>query len=84
MDQFRQTYTGTLMVAGGYQRANGQEALDVGRADLIAIGRPFLTNPDLVARLENDWPQTPIDPTVFYGTAGAEGYVTYKPYQPEA
>ena len=84
VDQFRQTYTGTLMVAGGYQRANGQEALDVGRADLIAIGRPFLTNPDLVARLENDWPQTPIDPTVFYGTAGAEGYVTYKPYQPEA
>ncbi|MEQ1537397.1 MAG: alkene reductase [Sphingorhabdus sp.] len=84
VDQFRKAYTGTLMVAGGYQRENGQEALDVGRADLIAIGRPFLTNPDLVARLQNNWPQTPIDPTVFYGTAGAEGYVTYKPYQPEA
>ena len=84
VDQFRKAYDGTLMVAGGYQRENGQEALDVGRADLIAIGRPFLTNPDLVERLKNNWPQTPIDPTVFYGTAGAEGYVTYKPYQPDA
>lgn len=84
VDQFRKAYTGTLVVAGGYQLENGQAALDVGRADLIAIGRPFLTNPDLVERLRNGWPQTPIDPSVFYGTAGAVGYVTYKTYQEEA
>ena len=48
------------------------------------FGRPFLTNPDLVERLRNGWPQTPIDPSVFYGTAGAVGYVTYKTYQEEA
>jgi N-ethylmaleimide reductase len=81
--QFRKAYSGTLVVAGGYQLENGQQALDENRADLIAIGRPFLTNPDLVERLRNGWALTPIDPAVFYGTAGAEGYVTYKPYQPE-
>jgi 2,4-dienoyl-CoA reductase-like NADH-dependent reductase (Old Yellow Enzyme family) len=37
---------GTLIVAGGYTGHNGQAVLNAGRADLIAIGRPFSSNPD--------------------------------------
>jgi len=78
--RFRKAFKGgTLMVAGGYEFKNGQEALDADRADLIAIGRPFISNPDLVERFRNGWPLTPPDPSTFYG-GGLRGYTDYKPY----
>jgi 2,4-dienoyl-CoA reductase-like NADH-dependent reductase (Old Yellow Enzyme family) len=76
LDQFRQTYSGTLIVAGGYVGANGQAALDAGRADQIAIGRPFISNPDLVERLRNGWPLTEPDRATFY-QGGDRGYIDY-------
>jgi 2,4-dienoyl-CoA reductase-like NADH-dependent reductase (Old Yellow Enzyme family) len=47
-----------------------------GRADAIAFGRPFLANPDLVARLKANAPLNQPDPETFY-TQGAEGYTDY-------
>jgi N-ethylmaleimide reductase len=76
VDQFRRAYTGTLMIAGGYTGETGQAALDSGRADLIAIGRPFISNPDLVERLRNGWPLTEPDRAVFYH-GGRAGYIDY-------
>jgi N-ethylmaleimide reductase len=76
LKEFRHAYAGTLILAGGYLRANGQAALDAGRADLIAIGRPFISNPDLVERLRNNWPLNEADRATFY-TAGPRGYVDY-------
>jgi N-ethylmaleimide reductase len=66
MPRFRRGYAGTLIVAGGYLRENGQVALDTGAADLIAIGKPFISNPDLVARMRNGWPLTEWDRSKFY------------------
>ena len=81
VDQFRGAYTGTLIVAGGYTKATGQAILDANRADLIAIGRPFISNPDLVERLRNNWPLTPPDRAKFY-EGGRDGYINYPVYDP--
>jgi 2,4-dienoyl-CoA reductase-like NADH-dependent reductase (Old Yellow Enzyme family) len=54
-------YKGTLIVAGGFLKESGQAVLDAGSADLIAIGRPFISPPDLVDRLYNNWPLTEPD-----------------------
>lgn len=80
VQRFRNVFQGTLMVAGGYEMENGQAALDDNRADLIAIGRPFISNPDLVERFRNSWPLTPGDVTTYYG-GGAQGYIDYPNYK---
>jgi 2,4-dienoyl-CoA reductase-like NADH-dependent reductase (Old Yellow Enzyme family) len=83
VQRFRDAYQGTLVVAGGYQLENGQAALNEGRADLIAIGRPFISNPDLVERLRNGWPLNPGDMSTYYG-GDARGYVDYPTYEASA
>lgn len=72
----RDAYDGTLMVAGGYDRTSGEEALQTGRADLIAYARLFLANPDLPERFARDAPLNAWDEDTFYG-GGAEGYTDY-------
>lgn len=76
LGQFRRAYKGSLILAGGLLKENGQEVLDSGLADLIAIGKPFISNPDLVDRLKNDWPLTPHDRATFYAQ-GPEGYIDF-------
>ena len=83
LEELRRAYEGTLILAGGYLRENGQAALDAGHADLIAIGKPFLANPDLVDRLCNHWPLNEPDRATFY-SAGPKGYTDYPHYQPIA
>jgi N-ethylmaleimide reductase len=68
----REAYDGVLMAAGGFDSQSGQAALDNGLLDLIAIGKPFISNPDLVERYKNDWPIVPPDRSAFYG--GTETY----------
>lgn len=80
LTELRKVYDGTLMLAGGYSAENGQAALDAGHADLIAVGKPFLANPDLVERLRNKWPLNEPDRTTFY-TAGPKGYIDYPRYE---
>jgi 2,4-dienoyl-CoA reductase-like NADH-dependent reductase (Old Yellow Enzyme family) len=72
----RRTYTGALILAGGFNRESAQTALDAGRADMIAFGRPFISNPDLVERLRNGWQLTDADRATFY-SGGKSGYVDY-------
>jgi len=80
VDQFRRAYSGTLIVAGGYTGDNGQAVLNAGRADLIAIGRPFISNPDLVERLRNGWPLASPDGATFYH-GGRHGYIDYPTFE---
>jgi 2,4-dienoyl-CoA reductase-like NADH-dependent reductase (Old Yellow Enzyme family) len=83
--QFRNAYRGTLMAAGGFTRSSGQAAIAQGDLDLIAFGRPFISNPDLVERLQSDWPLADSDRTTFYGISDSvtRGYTDYPPYSPE-
>lgn len=74
----RKLFSGAYMANNGYTRALAIEALADKRADLIAFGKPFISNPDLVARLRRDAPLAPPDQATFYG-GDAKGYTDYPP-----
>ncbi|MGZ5250201.1 MAG: oxidoreductase, partial [Caldimonas sp.] len=67
---------GAWMVNNSYSRAMAIEAVASGKADLVAFGRPFISNPDLVERLRRDIPLAPLNQKTLYG-GGAEGYTDY-------
>ncbi len=67
--------TGAWMVNNGYDLPLAQQALADG-ADLVAFGRPYIANPDLVARLQAGGPFNTPDKMTFYG-GGAQGYTDY-------
>jgi len=72
----RAAFDGPFVLAGGFDKTSAEQALRESRADLIAIGRPFVANPDLVERMRQDAPLTPFDPNTLY-TPGAQGYTDY-------
>ena len=84
----RAAFTNSLILNGGYDTvARIDEALTSGRADLISIGRPYVSNPDLVARLKDGLPLAPSNPATYYapGPGGlADGYTDYPTAQPAA
>ncbi|MBS0338894.1 MAG: alkene reductase [Proteobacteria bacterium] len=63
------------MVNNGYDKVLAEKALAEG-ADLVAFGKAFISNPDLVRRLREDAPLNAWDKTTFYG-GGAKGYIDY-------
>lgn len=78
--EFRQHYDGTIIGNCGYSKEDGEVRLADGVADVAAFGRPFISNPDLVERLKNDWPLTPHDDMSLWYTPGPQGYTDYPPY----
>jgi N-ethylmaleimide reductase len=64
------------MVNNGYSHALAIESIANGKADLVAFGRPFICNPDLVRRLREDAPLNALRADKLYG-GGAEGYTDY-------
>jgi N-ethylmaleimide reductase len=72
----RRAWPRTFILAGGFDRATAEVALNEGRGDLIAFGRQFLANPDLVTRLERGLPLNAPDFATFY-TPGPKGYTDY-------
>jgi N-ethylmaleimide reductase len=66
---------GAWMVNNSYDKGLAEQALARG-ADLVAFGRAFISNPDLVERLRRDAPLNPWDRKTFYG-GGAKGYTDY-------
>ena len=67
---------GLFILSGGFDQAGAEQALRDKRGDLIAFGRPFLANPDLVARMRKDAPLNAPDMATFY-VPGAKGYTDY-------
>ncbi len=68
---------GAWMVNNGYDQALAGQALAQG-ADLVAFGRAYIANPDLVERLRTGAPLNPVEKATLYG-GGAEGYTDYPP-----
>ncbi|KAI0064346.1 FMN-linked oxidoreductase [Artomyces pyxidatus] len=64
-----------LITAGGYTRQSGLETAER-TGNLIAYGRYFIANPDLVRRLKEDAPLNKGNRATYYGS-GPEGYVDY-------
>ena len=72
----RKAFSGAYIANNGYTRELAIETLAAGKADLIAFGRPFISNPDLVERLRRDAPLNDLKKETLYG-GGAEGYTDY-------
>jgi N-ethylmaleimide reductase len=75
-EDLRRAWPRSFILSGGFDRDKAEAALAAGSADLIAFGRPFLANPDLVHRLERRAPLAAPDFATFY-TPGAKGYSDY-------
>jgi N-ethylmaleimide reductase len=71
---------GAWIVNNGYSRAMALDTVASGAADLVAFGKPFISNPDLVRRLRDDAPLAPLVRETLYG-GGAEGYIDYPPLE---
>ncbi len=72
----RRRFDGPYMANNGYDRGLAVEAVAGGAADLVAFGRPFIANPDLVERLRRDAPLNELDRDTLYG-GSAKGYTDY-------
>jgi len=73
---FRPLYNGTLMINTSFDKEKGNKIIEDGLADLVAYGKPFISNPDLVERFENNLELADWDQDTFY-TTGAKGYTDY-------
>ncbi len=72
----RSRFKNTYIANNGYDLNLANQHLAAGEADLIAFGRPFIANPDLVERLKTGAELNQLDPTTLYG-GGAKGYIDY-------
>lgn len=72
----RDAFQGAWMVNNGYTKAMAMQAIDKGYADLVAFGKLFIANPDLVERFRDDLPLNDYDQTTFYG-GDDKGYTDY-------
>lgn len=78
--ELRSVFTGSLIGNCGYTQETAEAAIKDGSADLIAFGRPIISNPDLVERFTNGWPlNPPPDPSIWY-SFDKEGYTDFPTY----
>jgi len=76
----RKNFLNTIILAGGYNKEKAEMDLQNDLGDLIAFGRPFINNPDLVNRLKNNLPLSQhLDMNLFY-SADEKGYTDYPEY----
>ncbi len=72
----RDAYNGIYIANNGYDKARAETAISNGDCDLVAFGIPFLANPDLVHRFQNDLKLNEADQNTFYG-GDETGYTDY-------
>lgn len=74
--KIRKAFKNTLILSGGYDRQRAEADLLEKKCDLVAFGRPFISNPRLVSKLKSGTPLVPPDASTFY-TPGPVGYTDY-------
>ncbi|WP_136808707.1 alkene reductase [Desulfosediminicola flagellatus] len=80
LSDFREHYDGVIIGNCGYSKDDAEQRIVEGTADIAAIGRPYISNPDLVERWQNDWPLAPYEDMSLWYTNEAEGYTDYPTY----
>ncbi len=80
LGEFRQVFDGSLIGNCGYTQETAEKAIKDGEADLIAFGRSYISNPDLVERFANDWPLNPMSDMASWYSLEAEGYIDFPTY----
>ena len=74
--KIRAAFKGTLILSGGYDQVRAEADLATKKGDLIAFGRPFISNPKLVTKFMNGAELLPADQDTFY-SPGEKGYIDY-------
>lgn len=77
--ELRAAYDGAIIVAGKYTQHRAQDIIQSGLVDLVAFGRPYVANPDLVRRYAENLPLAELDPLTLFG-GDAQGYTSYPAY----
>lgn len=80
LSEFRQVFDGPIMGNCGYTQETAEQRISQGHADLIAFGRPYISNPDLVERFTNDWPLAPEADVELWWTPREDGLVDFPAY----
>jgi N-ethylmaleimide reductase len=76
-NRIRDIFKNTIILSGGYNKERAEADIESGLGDLVAFGRPFINNPDLVERLKNNWALSQdLKMDLFY-TADEKGYTDY-------
>jgi 2,4-dienoyl-CoA reductase-like NADH-dependent reductase (Old Yellow Enzyme family) len=76
--EFKEVYPATIIGSTGYTKETAQAQIEIGAADLIAFGRPFISNPDLVTRFKNNLELNPdAQMSEWYSDTGAKGYTDF-------
>jgi N-ethylmaleimide reductase len=75
---FRKVWKGTLISNGGYNAESARITVEDGHADIIAFGKAYISNPDLVERVAKEFPFASWDSETFYG-GDERGYNDYQP-----
>jgi N-ethylmaleimide reductase len=83
LPEFRAVFNGPLMGNCGYTQATAETAVAAGHADLIAFGRPFISNPDLVERFAHGWELNPPAEMTVWSAPGPAGYTDF-PFHTQA
>ena len=82
LDEFRDVFKGSLIGNCGYTKETAEKAIESGSADMIAFGRPYISNPDLVERFADNWELNPIADMKTWYSFGAEGYIDFPAAKP--
>lgn len=75
-EKIRDAFGGVIIISGGYDKERAEKDLSDGLGHLVAFGRPFIANPDLVYRMKEGAEIQEPNPDTFY-TPGKEGYTDY-------
>lgn len=78
--EIRPLFAGILIGNVGYTQQTAEERIAAGQADMIAFGRPYIANPDLVERFANDWPLAPEAEMATWYTPQKSGYTDWPAY----
>jgi N-ethylmaleimide reductase len=81
LSEFKPVYKGIIIGNCGYTQEDAEERIAENSADVIAFGRPFITNPDLPERFKNNWPLNPFEDMSLWYTSGSEGYSDYAKFE---
>jgi N-ethylmaleimide reductase len=79
--KLRAAFARTFIAVGGFDAKTAEKVLQANEADLVAFGRPFISNPDLVARMKSGAALSAPDMSTFY-TPGEKGYTDYPTVAP--
>lgn len=74
--RIRESFGGPIILCGGYTDETAEKALEEGVCDLVAFGRLYIANPDLVERIRRGGPYNEPDRATFY-QGGPKGYTDY-------